>query len=250
MKMRLGWMGLYLSVLLFCVCPMIQAEPIKIATGNKFAPFSDENLPQGGLATEIIKTTFKAMEHETQIDFLPWKRGFIATQKNQYFGTYPYSYNEERSKEFYYSTPIYNQVFVFFVKNDSKIRFETAKDLQGLRVCKPLGYNKKDIQPFLDKKILTLHEPADLEACFKLILKGRDDLVSINKDVGWATIQRTFGQKDQFKTLAKEVDRNGVHLIVSKTYPGGKELLEKFNQKYEQLEKEGVIQKIIERHLR
>ncbi len=87
-----------------------------------------------------------------------------------------------------------------------------------------MGYNLKDIQPFLDKKILKLHSPVDLEACFKLLLLGRDQLVSINKDTGWATIQRVFGGKDKFKTLEKEVDRNGLYLIVSKTYPQGKEL--------------------------
>ncbi len=131
--------GIFLS--LFCLCPSIYAEPIPIVTGNKFAPFTDEKLPNGGLATEIIQKTFSEMGYETKIKFLPWQRGFNATKENKYFGTFPYSYNEERSKNFYFSEPIYNQVFLFFVLKNSNIHYSAESDLQGLRVCKPLGYN-------------------------------------------------------------------------------------------------------------
>ncbi len=66
--------GIFLS--LFCLCPSIYAEPIPIVTGNKFAPFTDEKLPNGGLATEIIKTTFNELGHETKIKFLPLEKRF------------------------------------------------------------------------------------------------------------------------------------------------------------------------------
>lgn len=234
--------------LLFFYYPVIHAKTITLATGNKFAPFADEKLLNGGLATEIIETIFKRLGYETKIKFLPWKRVYNSTRKNEFAGAFPYSFNKKRGQEFYFSKPIYNQVFLFFVLKESDINYATESDLQGLSVCKPLGYNKDDIQSLLDKNIVELYSPLDLECCFKGLIYGRAQLVSIGKDAGWATIQRTYGSKEKFKTLEMEGYPNPLHLIISRTYPQGEELLEEFNNKFIQLYKAGIIQAIIKRH--
>ena len=79
----------------------VQAEELAIATGNDYAPFTDEELPEGGLATEVVVEAFAAVDHEVDIDFRPWARGYHDTGQGVFAGTFPYVHSDERAEEMY-----------------------------------------------------------------------------------------------------------------------------------------------------
>lgn len=225
----------------------LAAEPIKLVTGA-FIPFSGEAVMDGGMSTEIIIRAFAEVGYTTKVDFMPWKRGYQDTLQHKYLGTFPYVKNEEREKLFFYSQPTYAARVFFFVRNDFKIKYSKDEDLKGLTTCVPLGYSTKEIERFTKKELITVQRPLTDEACFKMLEKGRVDLFSVNEITGWRIIHKIYGDTKGFRTLGKPLLVNSYHLIIPKSYPNGKKMIEQFNRGLDKI-KQKDLQGIINRHL-
>lgn len=221
-----------------------------LVTGDQYPPFTDLKAPEDGMITEIVKLVFEEMGYEDiPIEFLGWEEGYQATKRGKFAATFPYVETKERMEDFNYSKPLYTILTRWFVKKDAAINYTTAEDLKGLSCCKPEGYNLNDIQEFLDKGLITLKQTKEMVDCFKMLEEENVDLVPINELVGWGIVQKRFKTRELFRTLDKPVDSATLHLIVSKTYPDGVTLLERFNQAFDKLKEQEKIKKIIQKHL-
>ena len=244
----------------FLASPVAQAKPsgagalaslphtLSLVTGD-FPPFSGENLPGYGLAAEIVSRTLQDAGFEVEIAFLPWARGYNAALAGEFAGAFPYSKNDERTQAFLYSEPLYTFRETFFVRERATIPYADLQDLRGRRVCVPTGYNLFALEAPVKEGWVQLDRPVDLEACFKMLHAERTDMVMIMEPVGWAVIERVFGGRAGFRVLEKPLLENSDHLIISKTYPGGENLLARFNQSLLDLRQKGVIDQIILKYL-
>lgn len=221
---------------------------LQLVTGNDYPPFTDQSLPHGGLATEIVSTVFNEMGYDVDISYKPWKRGYAETLNKRYLGTFPYGKNPQRLELFHYSAPLYVFAQHFFA-TDAAVEFNRDEDLQGLRVCVPIGYNLVRLEDLVARGIVTLEQPVDADACFGMLKRGRVDLVRIDRSVGWAIIDKLYGSADGFRMLPKPFRETVEHLIIAKDYPGGKELLDAFDLTFARLSQQGVIDAIKQRHL-
>jgi polar amino acid transport system substrate-binding protein len=239
-----------LSFILGGVTAVSSAETLNLVTGNNYPPFTDENLPQRGMATEIVALAFERVGYQTRITFRPWRRGYEETKKGLFAATFPYIKTDDRLKHFYYSQPINTVYTRIFVTKDSRIK--RLQDLKGQRICIPLGYGVSkrfdDLfrEPSTDREV----NPVDLEGCLRMMVSGRKDFFIINEINGWMTIQKIFHSKDGFRTLDTEFEEESHHLIVSKHLPNGRALLYDFNRGLEKLKQDGILQRIIRRHLK
>lgn len=239
-------MGILFLVFFSCH-PAIAAEPIKLVTGA-FIPFSGEAVMKSGMSTEIITRAFAEVGYTIKVDFMPWKRGYRDTLQHKYFGTFPYVKNEEREKLFLYSQPTYTARVFFFVRNNFKIKYTKDEDLKGLTTCVPLGYSTKEIERFIKKGLITVQSPLTDESCFRMLEKGRVQLFSINEITGWRVIRKIYGDTKGFRTLGDPLIDNSYHLIIPKSYPNGKKMIEQFNQGLDKV-KQRDLTEIINRHL-
>ena len=225
-----------------------RAASYELVTGNDYPPFTDKALPEGGLATEIVTTVFREMGHDVTVAFRPWKRGFTDTLSTLYLGTFPYGNNPKRAEQFHYSQPLYSFGQYFFALTGSEARFERDEDLQGLRVCLPLGFNPVRLGPLEEKGIIKMVRPPDLEGCFRMLARGRADLVRVNDRAGWALAEQLFPGEEKVKMLPKPVRETVEHFIVSRSYPGGEAIVAAFDATLARLREEGVIDAIVTRH--
>ncbi len=234
---------------LYCLTSIAAADVIRLVTGNDYQPYTDESLPKRGMVTEIVELAFQAMGYESHIVFRPWKRGYLQTKAGDFVGTFPYIKSEERLRDFYFSDPIHTMYIRIFVAKDSPIH--RVSDLNNKRLCVPLGYAVSKhlsqlVQLNTDKKDVN---PTDLVGCLRMIQAGRKDFFVINEINGWTTIQQTFNTKKHFRTLNILPEEETHHLIISKTYPGGKKIVSIFNQGLEKLRAKGILDRIINRHI-
>lgn len=232
-----------------CLSAPVHSAPLALVTGDDYAPFTGVKLPNQGLATDIVRTAFREMGYETNVAFRPWKRGYAETLSGKYLGTFPYGRNDKREAEFHYSEPLYIFGLYFFARAESDVTFEKDEDLQGQRVCMPIGWNPVRVQKMVDAGIVTMVRPPDLESCFRMLKRDRADLVRVNDITGWKLIERTFGNRDGFRQLEKPVRENIEHLIIPRSNPEGAALIARFNETLQRLQKDGQIHKLIERHL-
>jgi polar amino acid transport system substrate-binding protein len=236
--------------MLGCLSTVGYTETIQIVTGNDYPPFADARLPQGGMSTEIITLAFREAGIQPEIVFRPWKRGYEETRKGIFAATFPYIKTEERLKDFFYSDPIDYVYIRIFVRQDSEIK--TLEDLEGKRICIPLGYGvAKQFEALIKKNTFQREgNPVELGHCLKMLQSGRKDFFVINEINAWMTIQNMFHTRAHFRTLDTVVAEESHYLIISKTYPGAEKILVRFNTGLKRLKQKSLLQTVMDRHLK
>ncbi len=224
-------------------------QAVRLVTGDDYKPFTDQALPQGGMITEIFDRVFGKMGYQAEIEFHTWSRGYSLSEEGVFLGTFPYVKTSERMEAFHFSDPIYIITTLFFVRKDADISFVHDFDIRGLTVCKPLGYNLTDIQGFMDQVLIEVRRPNTLESCFRMLLRGRVDLVPINEHVGWRIARRIADQEDDFRVLERPILEDGLHFIVTRKNPQGLNIVERFNAILRQMRDEGTLKAIVDRHM-
>ena len=236
-------------LILCCMIAAASSETIHVVTGNNYPPFTDENLPKGGMITEIVDLVFKKVGYQAHIVFRPWKRGYEETKKGVFVATFPHIKTEERLRDFHFSQPINTVYTRVFVVKDSPIR--KLQDLTGRRICVPLGYGVSErVDETFKQELNAGATPVDLAGCLRMMLSGRKDFFIINEINGWATVRKTFNTTEHFRTLDVIFKEETHHLIVSKTSADGKRVLHAFDRGLNQLREDGTLQMIINRHLK
>ena len=226
------------------------ADDVALVTGDDYPPFTGTELPNRGLATEIVETAFERMGSEVSVDFKPWKRGFEDTKAGTYLATFPYGKNAEREETFVYSEPLYEVGMFFFKRADSEIQYTDNTDLAGSRVCLPIGFNPVRLEKLVEEGLIELDQPPDLESCFKMLERGRTDLVRTNDFIAWSVIDAAFDNREAFKMLEKPFRQSIEHLIIPRANPDADKTIASFNAALEELRTDGTLNEMLTRHLK
>ena len=229
------------------------AETVKLVTGNDYSPFTDETLPNGGMATEIVTAVFADMGHELAFDWLPWKRGYRLAQQGTYLGTFPYIFTDEREKDFLYSLPIakISERLISFKGNDKKIN--QWSDVEGITVCLPLGYAtaKTMTEKFASGSAERITKET-MSNCFEPVKSGRNYYVLAGGVQAWFTARKLGIDFNELSVSELDVSENrdsGLSLIISRNIQGGAGWIERFNISLTKLQDNGMIDRIFRKHL-
>ncbi len=229
-------------ILAFCLSAA-QAADIKLVSGE-YIPLTGPSLPGGGpLATLVREVLLKAGYTASETDWLPWARGYQLAEQGRYDVTFPYTRNPDRERAFLFSDEIFHSEVRFFVRADA------AADIgEGWRhkvLCRPVGYDMSNIQPWVDKYQLGLERPFDLSTCFRMLQLGRVDLVPCPDLVVPPLLKSMDIPAPQIKTLATVISNTDFHLIVSRRRPQGAALIDAFNRTLSQFRRDGRYKAIV-----
>lgn len=227
------------------------ADPLPLMTGNDYRPFSDQNLPEGGMATDIVRTAFTRMGHKTDIVFRPWKRGMVEAQSGRYLATFPWAHSDEREADFAFSEKLYSFNQYFFTRFSSGINGITEADVAGSKLCLPIGYTTATLDDWVKEGVIELIRPANLSNCFQMLASGRADLIRVNDIIGWSTVDKVFSDRTPFRIVDGGPVRVSVqYTLFSPKHPLTPTMLPAFNAELEAMKLDGTILKIMEKHLK
>jgi len=212
-----------------------------------FAPFNYEvSGVVSGPAADIIRKICSEMKIDCTMHLLPWRRAQDEVANGTAHGLFVIGWNEERAKTLYFSPPILNTEYGFFVRDDNPLKFKQNSDVNGYTVgtfgpsntATALEKIKAEIQD------LKIDMTPDDESAFKKLSLGRVDAVFSNKDVG----------NDMMRKLGIKNIRYSGRQQSLKYYIGfsqkftDKRLVDQFNQTFRSLHKRGVIQEILSKY--
>jgi polar amino acid transport system substrate-binding protein len=219
------------------------AAELKLNTQD-FAPFNYEvNGVVSGPAADIIRKICGEMKIDCSLHLLPWRRAQDEVANGTAHGLFVIGWNEERAKTLYFSPPILNTEYGFFVREDNSLKFKQNSDVKGYTVG---VFGPSNTATALEKikaeiKELTIDMTPDDESAFKKLSLGRVDAVFSNKDVG----------NDMMHKLGIRNVRYSGRQQSLKYYIGfshkftDKRLVDQFTQTFRSLHKRGVIQEIL-----
>ena len=224
-----------------------QLEHLVIITGE-WSPYVASNLTEKGFTAEIIKEACRAAGLEVTIQFAPWPRCEAAIEHGKVFASFPFSPNEVRDKFALFSNPIaFSRSVLFYnTKKTAEFNFSELDELKSFLIGGVRGYY---YEPLFTRKGLLVDYSDNEDAALKKLFFGRVDLMPLNELVGWESITRLFPEEsNRFACSKNAIDTQSLNLMVSRSYPGAPELLERFNRGLATILANGVYQNIMERH--
>jgi len=221
---------------------------IDIATGPDFTPWTDDELPNGGMVTEIVDKAFRSMGYKPAFEFINWPSGYRLTEKGKFAATFPYAPTEERMQSFYYSDSVYDTLSIVFSRSDASFEYRDASDLHGKRACRPAGYFTSFIDEMIQSGELTLQQPKTLDDCYNALLKGETDVVIIAELEGNAKLKQ-MGIEDKVHASEKAINISGLHVIFPKSIDQSEVMLSDFNEAVRKMAAAGELEEIVSRHL-
>lgn len=237
---------LFLSLAL---CTSALAAPLRLVTGDDYAPFTGKALPAGGMLTQVVRAALQRSSIDSSLDWQPWNRGYLKTLRGQYDATFPYVRTPQREEVFLYSEPLFIAEQHIFSRAGEVIEVDDVSSIQGRRLCYPLGWQPPPIiQQLLDDGQLNRHSPTGLNECARLLLMDRDDFFISDRRLGETALQLTGVPSERFRRSNSAISSSTLHLIVPRSHPQAAVIIAQFNQGLAQLRASGDYQRLLDRH--
>lgn len=236
-----------LTIAAFLVAGTATAKTVTIANGNDYAPFSDESLKKGGMASHLVEEAFKAAGWTVTYDWLPWKRGFEMAKKGDIDAAIPWTRRQDRVPHFLFSDPLVVLKEEVWALSDSKIK--TYDDLKGKTGCIPIGYSVRDDQKALfESGGAKKDTPKDMTTCFKKLIAKRVDFIFVNNLQAASIANTALKDKNSVRAVIAGDSQTELHILVGKSHPNGSEIIAAFNKGLAALKANGNYEKIIASH--
>jgi len=227
-------------------------EEMKFAFGSDAAPFAwEEDGKTQGILPDIAKEIVeKRLGIKVSIHFHPWKRSQYLVQQGILDAHITNGPLRKEWAEYGNETVLLIQVKPFIKKNG--INFETLKNIKTLNDLRPYnfiqhrgsGWDNKN----LVEKGFNVHLVADYDTMYKLLARGRGDVVAFESYMGKHII-KNLGLSDQIVELNISFSGEGFpfQLVVGKKSPFTK-IIPQFDETLRKMKKDGSYQQILNKY--
>lgn len=221
---------------------------VNLVSGNDYAPFTDQSLPQGGLATAVVSEAFNQIGLKTAIDWKPWKRGFLETKEGRYIGTFPYIPTDERKQDFLYSAPVFTETYVALSNAKDKNNYLSYEDMKGRTICRPVGYAIADkIESNLENWNISLFQPRDMAGCMRAIMNLPNHVVILNRLQAAEELKKPENDLSLIKIHPIKEQGFTLHFIVSKKRQDAHVWINRFNDGLKKVKQSGSYARLMEK---
>lgn len=243
-----------LGLVFFCAATPSRAvsaqEPLRLTTGDDYAPFVGQALPGGGMLVALVRDIFASMGMPVEIDVLPWERGRIATSAGRYAATFPYVRTAERAEQFLFSAPLFTVEETMWITAGSSWVPSAPSSLVGRVLCLPIGYAASSIvKPLIEEGRLTVLSPPKVDLCPRMVASGRADVFIIDNVTGPPIVKGSGLDPTALRSLPGLLKSNGLHLMAPRAQPRAAELIASFDRQLAAFRADGRYAALTKRHL-
>jgi len=245
-KARLRMVGGIWLLLAGLVSGEAQTEELRLVTGDSFPPFSDRELTDGGLITEVVRRSFThAGYRNVDVIWRSWLKGYEMTVTGEVDGTFPYAFTRTRGKSVLFSDPITNLTAYGWFANAGEGYYDHL-DLVGKTLCLPLGHAElgNTGRLFASGQAARV-SPPDMKTCFKLLAAGRVDSVVAPVPEAHAAIQSAGLSIEDFDHIEEGLSDMPLHFVVGRSHPNAEIIIRDFNAALEKLRETGELSRIL-----
>lgn len=209
----------------------IQQQKTVIICAGDWPPFVSKGLEGYGFAAQIITAAFEIQGYQVEYQFYPWSRTYHKAQKGECDATAIWMHTQERAKQFFFSSAISNEEFVFFYNVDQPFDWQELEDITGLKLGGGLEYS---YGPELDKMIeenkVEISRMKDTEQNLLQLAHQRIDIVPEEVHIGYHKLERLPTElRTKITHHPRSFSENSNYLMFPKSNQGSEELVGIFN---------------------
>jgi polar amino acid transport system substrate-binding protein len=222
--------------------------PVKLACDD-WSPYYGPNMKNKGPIAEIITQAFKRVGYEVKIDFITRAKLLEKLKTGKYDAGFSAYYSIQRAKDYIFSEPIgVCSRVAFLKKKTTQIIFKKLADLKSFRIGVTRAHIY-DVPEFDDAEFLNKIESTSNEANITNLIKGRIDLVIIDKVVAQYLIDKKFMDNKSKLDFLDFTDRKGeLYLIISKKSEVSGQLKRDFNYGLKKIKEDGTFDRIVKKY--
>ena len=241
MKSRVILASFFLSI--FLLDSEAFAKKIKLVT-VEWAPYYASSMEGGGPLSRVAKEAFEKKGYDVSIEFMPWARAMLLTEKGEAHGVLGAYINPERDRKFLKSEPLAKTQVVFFSLANRSISYNSFKDLEKYRIGVVRG---NSYSPEFDEyKGFTKDVADDLSNSIrKLVAQRIDLLVDARRVVEHRVDSKIKSAKGKLKVVGKPLLENNLYIIFSRAIKGSKTIVKDFNEGLKGIKANGQYSKIM-----
>ncbi len=232
------------------------SRPLRITTGTGYAPFTDEDLPGGGMITRMVERSMELgnPDQEYNLIFINDWGSHLETllPTGAIDMAFPWflpncdlvdnlsEASAYRCTDFNHSEPFYEILVDFFTLADSPYASATSHaDLFGARICRPEAWFTFDLEAErLVAPNITYVTPVSQQECVQLLANGEVDVMTYDTLPAEEDI-RESGFEDRITKLEPLSGSVSSHIFVSKDNAFANEALPIINAGLEELRLSG-----------
>lgn len=236
---------------------------INLMTASDYAPFSDRDLPNGGLMTDVVSA---AMAHANpvggfEIHWVERRETFLDPQLSDELLDMGFPWSQPDCvaapedyicANFLFSDMMFEMLTGLFTATDAPVVFDKDTDLHGKTLCRPSGYALHQLdrpdRRWLSDGLIELKRPHAVADCFAMLMAGEVDAVVLNEFTGRAAIS-DLGLTGKVDLAPRPLAIEGLHLLIHKTHPQARAMLEIINGGLRGINDNGSFQRIVDTHL-
>lgn len=229
--------------------PVRAAEPIVLVT-DEYPPYVLGKEERPGLLTEIVTAAFAEAGVETKILYRPWRRCAMMVREGDAFGTYPYARTDKRAAYAWFSESIWvcRNVFFYLKGRMGEFDYTSLDALRDYTIAGTSGHYYEEI--FKQKGLQVDYAPGEASGVRRL-WELRAALFAEDELVGWTLINRIFpSHAHLFRSTPTPWNFNPQHLMVSRVYPGARELLDRFDKGLAAIRRNGTYDRLVGKYCR
>jgi len=234
-------------------------------TGNAYAPYVGDDLPDGGFSTDLITQAMNVTEGDPfAFEIVPdWGAHFKPLLSGGSFDIgFPWfrpdcsqrdllgEASRWRCDNLRFSRPLHDIVIAAYAMNQNAVSIASPEDALGKRICRPTGYFTHDLEAMgLTEDQITRISPDTPLECFEEMRDGRVDIVILNADVSEGVIADLGLQNDVTEILGLSSVQT-LHAVGMKTNQRTRVLLRRLDIGLEALKANGGFDQLMAKHLK
>lgn len=218
-----------------------------ILTNGYWPPYKGENLPRGGIITDVTTRALERAGYEVAIVVVPWKRAYAGTVNGRYDIVSAIWSTPEREKELEFSDAIISSRLVVIHRADYDFSFKSLEDLRGETVGVTAGYGYPE--SFQNADFFTREESETLTLSLRKLIFGRTNVLVAEEIAARHAVAAEFPNAiDSLKYSEAALQENPLHVAFTKGRPDHLEIRDRFNSALADMREDGTLAEILEFH--
>lgn len=243
MRPLLCALGLLVIVL---VTPAMAVEKLRLVA-DSWPPFTDSDLPGGGLATSIVTAALTRAGYASNVEQVPWARALMGIGEGRYDILVNTWYNDSRTRLGAFSEPYLTNRIRLLRPQNKPLSYRRLADLYdySIAVVRDYAYS-----PGFDSDA-RLHKVAvrNFSSAVRMLAAGRVDLTVEDEFVARYSLQRETKEVREAVTFVEPpLGENNLHILVSLKHPEHRQIVERFDRAIAAMKADGSYARLLHQH--
>jgi polar amino acid transport system substrate-binding protein len=238
--------ALLLGLLVICISAQAPAQSAKTVTltASTSPPYADRQLPEQGLAMEVVSHVFERAGYTPKITFEIWPRAMEGVSAGLFDALAAAWYSESRAREYLFSDPYLTTKLILLKLRSDPTNFSDISQLAGKRLGTQVDFAYGvDFDKIAGLKLVP--ENHAIQNLLGLLNGSVDAVIGDQRTLAMQIHEYLSGDIQKFQVVDAQLPSRARHVAASRAIEGEDKMVADFNRALAAARKDGSYAAIV-----